>query len=217
MYLGEMALLVVSALVMTGLVKGVTSRLRLNDFAASFLIFVIVLLNVRGSVKLGRGFSLSLGGVLSVIASVYMIAKRSETAEDIVFALLSMLGNAGIVFAYSMHFLESTAIDPRALSALLSVLAGLWCAFAARRTFASCLFSAVTGGFIGTTIYLIFVRMRGNIGGYYAFSTMWLTAIFGLTIQYLTTVMMRAIKSPRAQSYFEAAELMEDDDKMGKK
>ena len=37
-----------AALVMTGLAKGITARLRLNDFAASFLIFVIVLLNVRG-------------------------------------------------------------------------------------------------------------------------------------------------------------------------
>ena len=209
MYLGELSLLVVAAIVMTGLAKGVTARLRLNDFAASFLIFVIVLLNVRGGVKLGA-FSLSFGGVLSVVASIYMLLRRSEEAKDVLFAVIAMLCNAGIVFAYSLHFLQSVPLDPKLLSAALSLLAGVWCAFSAKRTFAACLFAAVTGGFIGTTVYLIFFRMSGNIGGSYSFSTMWLTAVFGLTIQYLTTLMMRAVKSPRANAYFEAGELMEE-------
>ena len=213
MYLGEFTLLITAALVMTGLAKGITARLCINDFAASFLIFVIVLLNVRGGVKLNERYSLALGGVLSVLVSIYMLVRRSERPTDIVLAIVSMLGNAGIVFAYSLHFLETTNIDPKALSALLSLLAGLWCAFAARRTFAACLFAAVSGGFLGATLYLIFFRMSGNIGGSYSFSTMWLTAIFGLTIQYLITVMMRATKSSRADVYFEAAELIDEDDK----
>ena len=216
MYLGELTLLATAALVMTGLAKGITARLRLNDFAASFLIFVIVLLNVRGGVRLNERYSLALGGVLSVLVSIYMLIKRSERSSDVLLAFLSMLGNAGIVFAYSLHFLEATSLDPKALSALLSLLAGLWCAFAARRTFASCLFAAVTGGFVGATFYLIFFRMSGNIGGSYSFSTMWLTAVFGLTIQYLLSIMMRATKIPRADVYFEAAELM-DEDKKSKK
>ena len=213
MYLGELTLLVTAALVMTGLAKGVTARLRINDFAASFLIFVIVLLNVRGGVKLNENYSLALGGVLSVIVSVYILIRRSEGPTDVALALVSMLGNAGIVFAYSLHFLEATNIDPKALSALLSLPAGLWCAFAARRTFAACLFAAVSGGFLGLTLYLIFFRMGGNIGGSYSFSVMWLTAVFGLTIQYLIALMMRATKSPKADVYFEAAELMDEDDK----
>ena len=215
MYLGELSLLVAAAVVMTGLAKGITSRLKLNDFAASFLIFVIVLLNVRGGIKIGK-FSLALGGVLSVAASVYILIRRSEKASDVLFAVISMLGNAGLVFAYTLHFLEDAPLDPKALSALLSVLSGLWCAFAARRTFASCLFAAVTGGFIGSALYLIFFRMSGNIGGSYSFSTMWLSAIFGLTIQYLLTVMMRAVKNPRANAYFEAGKMMDEEDKKQK-
>ena len=212
MILGEMALLASSALILIGLARGITGRLGVNDFAASFLIFVIILLNVRGGVTLTQGFTLSLGGVLSVIVCLYMVIARSEKTSDFLFATLSMLGNAGIVFVYTLHFLRATSIDPMALSALLSVLAGLWCAFAARRTFASCLFAAVTGGFLGTTIYLIFFQKSGNIGGSYAFATMWLSAIFGLTIQYLLSIMMRATKSPRTDSYFEAGELMEKED-----
>ena len=151
-----MALLIASALVMTGLARGVTSGLRLNDFVAAFLIFAIVLLNVRGGIKLTEDYSLGLGGVLSVLVSIYILIARKERASDILFALISMLGNAAIVFGYSLHFLSATSLDPRALSVLLSVLAGLWCAFAARRTFAACLFAAITGGFIGTSVYLIF-------------------------------------------------------------
>lgn len=213
MYLGEMALLVVSALIMIGLARGIMQRLKLNDFAACFLIFVIVLLNVRGGIKLTETHSLALGGVLSVIVSIYMLIARSEKASDILFALISMIGDAGIVFLYTLHFSEVIVIDARLLSVLLSILAGLWCAFAARRTFASCLFSAVTGGFLGTTTYYLVFRTSGYFGGSYAFSTMWLSAIFGLTIQYLLSLMMREIKSPRADSYFEAGELMEQEDK----
>lgn len=212
MYLGELALLISSTLILTGAARGITGRLRLNDFAASFIIFVIVLLNVRGAIALSGKYTLSLGGILSVIVSIYMMIARSERGSDILFAFLSMLGNAGIVFAYSLHFLTSTGIDPRALSALLSLLSGLWCAFAAKRTFASCLFSAITGGFLGTGAYLLFFAKSGNIGGSYSFSTMWLSAIFGLTIQYLLSIMMRATKSPRADSYFEAGELMESEE-----
>ena len=217
MYLGELTLLIVAALVMTGLAKGVTARLKLNNYVASFLIFVIVLLNVRGGVKLNGNYTLSLGGVLSVVTSTYIVIKRSERGSDIFFAVISMLGNAALVFAYSLHFLSSTSLDPKLLSALLSLLAGLWCAFAAKRTFAACLFCAVTGGFVGVTLYLIFFRMSGNIGGSYCFSTMWLSAVFGLTIQYLVSVLMRTTKSTRANSYFEAAELMEEDEQEKKK
>ena len=207
-----MALLIASTLILTGAARGITGRLRLNDFAAAFLIFVIVLLNARGAIALPGRYTLSLGGILSVIVSIYMVIARSEKGSDTLFALLSMLGNVGIVFAYSLHFLTSTHIDPRTLSALLSILSGLWCALAARRTFASCLFAAITGGFLGTGIYLIFFANGGNIGGSYSFSTMWLSAIFGLTIQYLLSIMMRATKSPRADSYFEAGELMEKEE-----
>ncbi len=213
MYLGEMALLIASALILTGAARGITGRLRLNDFAAAFIIFVIVLLNVRGSITLSGTYSLALGGVLSVIVSIYMMIARSEKASDIIYAVLSMIGNAGIVFAYSLHFLNSTSIDPRLLSTLLSLLSGLWCAFAARRTFASCLFAAITGGFLGVGAYILFFAKSGNIGGSYSFATMWLSAIFGLTIQYLLSIMMRATKSPRADHYFEAGELMESEDK----
>ena len=215
MFLGEMALLAASALVLIGLTRGITQRLGVNDFAASFIIFVIVLLNVRGGVSLTQGFTLSLGGVLSVIISLYMAIARSEKTSDFIFATMSMIGNAGIVFAYTLHFFNEATIAPMALSALLSVLSGLWCAFAARRTFASCLYAAVTGGFLGTTVYLVFFQKSGNIGGSYAFSTMWLSAIFGLTIQYLLSIMMRATKNPRADSYFEAGELMEGEDDKG--
>ena len=217
MYLGEMALLILSALILTGLARAVTARLALNDFVATFLIFVIVLLNVRGGIKLTERYSIGLGGVLSVIVSVYMAIARRERPSDLIFAVISMLGNAAIVFAYTLHFLNQTSIDPRALSALLSLLSGVWCALAARRTFAACFFAAITGGFLGTTLYLLFFQNNGYIGGSYAFSTMWLSAIFGLTIQYLFTFMMRAIKSPRANSYFEAGELMEKEDNETKK
>ena len=216
MYLGEMALLITSALVMTGLANGVTRRLHLNDFVASFLIFVIVILNVRGGVKVGGRYSLALGGLLSVLVSIYMMIARRERSGDIFFAVLSMLGNAGIVFLYTLHFFGASYLDPRALSALLSILAGLWCALAARRTFASCLFAAITGGFLGTTIHLIFFRNSGNIGGSYSFSTMWLTAIFGLTIQYLLSLLVRSVKIPRTDIYFEAGELMDENDEEDK-
>ena len=211
MYLGEMALLITSALIMTGLASGVTRRLHLNDFVASFLIFVIVILNIRGGVRLGNHYSLALGGVLSVFVSIYMMIARRERTGDIILAVISMLGNAGIVFLYTLHFYGATYLDPRALSALLSVLAGLWCALAARRTFAACLFAAITGGFLGTMFYLVFFRNSGNIGGSYSFSTMWLTAIFGLTIQYLLSLLVRSAKNSRTDVYFEAGELMDEE------
>ena len=214
MYIGEMVLLVVSAILLVGLAKGITARLHLNDYAAVFLIFVIVLLNVRGGIQAGK-FRLGLGGFLSVILSIILLIRRSEKASDVGFALLSMLGCAGIAFAYTMHFLGNVGLDPRLVAPLLSLLLALWCAFSARRTFASCLFSALTGGFLGIFCYLFFLEKRGNIGGDYCFCVMWLSAIFGLTIQYLLTVMMRAVKSPRANTYFEAGEMTEEEKKKG--
>ena len=126
-----------------------------------------------------------------------------------------MLGCAGIAFAYTMHFWGTVGLDPKILAPLLSLLLALWCAFSARRTFASCLFSSLTGGFLGITLYLVFLEKHGNIGGGYTFCVMWLSAIFGLTIQYLLTVMMRAVNSPRANSYFEAGEMTEEEKKKG--
>ena len=53
MYVGEISLLIVSVLVITGLANGILSKLRLNNYATTFLIFVIVLLNVRGNLPIG--------------------------------------------------------------------------------------------------------------------------------------------------------------------
>lgn len=212
MYIGEMSLLITAVLVMTGLVKGITEKLHINDYIATFTIFLIVLLNVRGGIKLTRDFSLAIGGVLSLLVGFYVLIRRSEKASDILFALLSMAGAAGIAFVYTLHFSSTVRLDPRLLAVLLALLIGLWSAFAARRTFASCLFSATVGSFIGVTIWQIFFRKSGNIGGSYSFAVMWLGAIFGLGLQYLLTKMMRAIKSPRADVYFEAGELKEESD-----
>ena len=208
-----MALLMASVLVMTGLVKGITARLGFNDFSAAFVIFLMVLLNVRGGVKLTKSFTLSLGGILSVAASTFALFKRSESGKDILLALFSLTGTIALTFAYSLHFLESIPTDPHALAPLLAIPTGLWCALSGKRTFATCLFSAVTGGFIGVGLYQIFFRKSGNIGGSYAFTVMWFSAFFGLALQYLLTVMMRAVKSPRADSYFEAGEMKEEEEK----
>ena len=210
MYLGEMALLIVSVLVMTGLVKGITSRLRLNDFTASFMIFVIVLLNLRGGISLRKDLSLSLGGVLSLVVAFYVLIAKHENRQEVLLSIGAAIIAAAIAFVYTLHFSENERLDPRLLAALLSLLLGLWCAIAAKRTFSSCLFSSVTGGFIGVTIYLLFFRKSGNIGGSYSFAVMWLSAIFGLGLQYLLSIMLRAINSPRADSYFEAAEMEEE-------
>ena len=211
MILGEMALLVTAVFVMCGVAKGITSRLRMNDYVTTFLIFVIVLLNVRGGVKLTESYSLSLGSILSVIVGSYTMIRRSDTLSEGIFALLSAAGCAGIVFAYSAHFLGEIKLDPRLVASLLSLLVGLWCAFAARRRFSSCLFAALFGGFLGSTLYLILFEKHGNIGGNYTFAVMWLGAIAGLVIQYLLTVLLRAVKSPRADSYFEAGEMKEEE------
>lgn len=210
MILGEMALLITSVFVMTGLAKKVTRRLGVNDFIATFFIFLIVVLNVRGGIRMTRNYTLSLGGVLSVVVSLYMMLKRSERGTDILFALLSAIACAGIAFAYTLHFSETVKLNEKTLALLLSVLVGLWSAFAARRTFAACFFSALTGSFLGITTYLIFFRNSGNIGGSYTFAVMWLGAIFGLILQYLLTYTMRAVGSPRADSYFEAGEMRDE-------
>ena len=211
MLIGEMVLLVVAVFVMIGAAKGITARLGLNDYLTAFFIFVIVLLNVRGGVRLTAEYSLSLGGVLSVIVAFYTLFHRSEKGTDLLLAILSALGCAGIAFAYTLHFSVSQPLDARLLVVLLSLLVGLWCAFSAKRTFAACLFSAIVGSFIGVSLYQIFFQNSGNIGGNYSFTLMWSGAIFGLLIQYLLTVMLRAVKSPRANSYFEAGEMQEEE------
>ena len=211
MYLGEMTLLIIAVLVMTGLARGITTRLGLNDIVTSVSIFLIVLLNVRGGISIGKDFSLSLGGVLSILLCTYTFIRRKEKASDLLAGFLSMLGCAGISFLYTFHFLSVVQLDPRLLAALLSLLVGLWSALAARRTFASCLFSSVAGSFFGITIYLIFFRKSGNIGGNYTFAVMWIGATVGLLLQYLFAMMMRVTKSPRANSYFEAGEMQEEE------
>ena len=205
--------MIVAVLVMTGLAKGITSRLHFNDAVASVAIFLIVLLNVRGGIPLGKSFSLSLGGVLSVALCLYAFLRRSERPYDLFLGFLSMLGTAGITFLYTLHFLSAIKLDPRLLACLLSFLVGLWSAFAAKRTFASCLFSSVAGSFLGVTLYLVFIRKGGNIGGNYTFTVMWLGATIGLLLQYLFAVMMRVMKSPRSDSYFEAGEMQDEEEK----
>jgi len=212
MYIGEMTLLVVAVLVMTGLARGITARLFMNDFAATFMIFLIVLLNVRGGITLTKSFTLSVGGALSVVVCTYAMIRRSEKGSDLLSAILAMAVDAGIVFIYSAHFLPMSAIDPRVLATLLSLIVGLWSAVAARRTFASCLFSSVTGSFLGATLYLLFLRKSGNIGGNYTFTVMWLGAIFGLLLQYLLSLVTRGTRSPRANTSFEAGEMAEEED-----
>lgn len=210
MLLGEMLLLVVAVLVMIGAIKRITARLGLNDYVTTFLIFVIVLLNARGGIRLSDRYSLYLGGVLSVIVAIWILLIRSERFSDVILAFFSALGSAGIAFSYTMHFSAFTFIDPRLLAVLLSLLIGLWAACSARRTFSSCLFSATAGVFLGVTLYQTIVRMRGNIGGSYCFTLMWFGAIFGILIQYLLTYMMQAVKSPRGNIYFEASEMADE-------
>ena len=135
MILGEMTLLVVAVLVLSGASKGITARLRMNDYVTAFYIFVIVILNVRGGVKLTRDYSLALGSVFSLFVAIYTLIRRSEKASDVFFALLSAVGCAGIAFAYTLHFSSVFPLDKRLLATLLSLLLGLWCAFSARRTF----------------------------------------------------------------------------------
>ena len=204
-------MLVVAVFVMIGAVKGITARLGLNDYITAFFIFLIVLLNVRGGIRLTESFSLSLGGVLSVVIAFFILFRQGGKGADKFLAMLSALGCAGIAFAYTSHFTYTVSLDSRLLAALLSLLIGLWCAFSAKRTFSACLFSAIVGSFLGVTLYQIFVRKSGNIGGNYSFAVMWFGAIVGILIQYLLTVMLRAVKSPRANSYFEAGEMVEED------
>jgi len=219
MLIGEMLLLVVAVLVMIGAVKKITARLGLNDYVTTFFIFVIVLLNARGGVRLSDNYALYLGGVLSVIVATYILLSRIERISDLVGAALSALGCAGIAFTYTTHFSTVTILDPRLLAILLSLLIGLWCACTAKRTFSSCLYSATTGGFLGVTLYQTIIQNGGNIGGNYSFAVMWFGAIFGILIQYLLTHLLQAVNSPRANSYFEAGAMAEerDEDKKEKK
>ena len=208
MYVGEISLLIVSVLVITGLANGILSKLRLNNYATTFLIFVIVLLNVRGNLPIGT-YSLSLGGVLSVVIAILLLLQKNERGSDILLAIVVMLVNAGITFAYTMHFSENVPIHKQLLAVLLSLLSGLWCAAAAKRSFPACFFAAITGGALGVSLYYFFFRKSGNIGGNYMFAVMWLSAIFGLTLAYLLGIMTRATKTIRADVYYEASELKE--------
>ncbi len=213
MLLGEMSLLVAAVLVMTGLVKKITARLYVNDFIATFFIFLIVLLNVRGGIELGGGFRLYLGGALSILISIYAFIRRTEKPSDALAGIFGCLSEAGITFLYTLVFSSAWAMDMRLLAFLLSVLSGVWCALVSKRTFASCLFSAVTGAFIGSTAYLIFVKKSGDIGGNYSFAVMWMSALIGLIVQHLLALTMRAVKSPRADTFFEAGEFVEKQEK----
>ena len=214
MLLGEMCLLVAAVLVMTGLAKKITAKLYINDFIATFSIFLIVLLNVRGGIGIGRGFFLYLGGLLSVLLSVYAFIRRTEKTSDALFGIFGCLTEAGIAFLYTYVF--SPLWNEEILALLLSLLSGVWCALVSKRTFASCLFSANVGSFLGVTLYLIFVQKGGEIGGTYSFAVMWMSAIFGLMIQHLLALTMRAENSPRAQTFFEAGEMMEKEEKSDK-
>ena len=216
MLLGEMCLLVAAVLVMTGLAKKITARLYVNDFIATFFIFLIVLLNVRGGIKLGENFSLYLGGALSVLLSIYAFFRRTERTSDVLFGIFGCLSEAAIAFLYSYVFLKTQLADIRLVALLLSILSGVWCALVSKRTFASCLFSAVTGGFIGITSYQIFVQKSGEIGGNYGFAVMWMSALLGLLIQHLLALTMRAVNSPQADTFFEAGELKEKAEKSDK-
>ena len=214
MLIGEMCLLIASVLILIGLAKGITSRLYVNDYIAVFAIFVIVLLNVRGGIELTAGYRLFLGGALSVILAVYCMIKRAETAGDVIRALFSALVTAAVAFTYFLQFsAENAPIGYIVLLATLPI--GLWSAISARRTFASCLFSALVGGFIGITLYQVLIRKGGDIGGDYAFAVMWLGTLLGLVVQYLLTYLLRVTKNSRASSYFEAGEMQDisDDNK----
>ena len=212
MLLGEMCLLVAAVLVMTGLAKKITARLYINDFIATFLIFTIVLLNVRGGIGIGENYSLYLGGALSVLLTVYAFARRTERPSEILAGLFGAASEAGIAFLYTFVFFSAWSMRPQILALLLSLLSGVWCALASKRTFASCLFSSVTGAFIGITLYQIFVKKSGAIGGEYAFAVMWMSAIFGLLVQHLLAMTMRETNSPRASTFFEAGEMEENQD-----
>ncbi len=215
MLIGEMCLLVAAVLVMTGLVKGITARLYVNDFFASFIIFVIVLLNVRGGIRLTGSFSLYLGGVLSVLVSLYAFIRRSEKASDYALGLIGAAFSAAIAFVYTMVFTAVKNLDMRLVALILSLLSGVFCALFSKRTFASCLFTSVTGNFLGITLYQIIIQKSGEIGGDYSFSVMWMSAIFALFLQYLLAYAMRAVNSPRANTFFEAGEMKEEEEKKG--
>ena len=217
MLIGEMCLLIAAVFVMIGLAKGITARLYVNDFVASFVLFLIVLLNIRGGISVGKGYTLSLGGILSVPIALYCLLKRAEKASDILTAALSALVTAGLAFLYFYHFREETSFGTPQIILFASLPIGVWCAVTARRTFASCLFSAVVGGFLGITLYQILVIRGGDIGGGYAFSVMWTGALVGLILQYLFTFLLRATGNPRASTYFEAGEMKETSEENEKK
>lgn len=217
MLIGEMCLLIAAVFVMIGLARGITARLYVNDYVASFVIFLIVLLNIRGGIPVGKGYLLSLGGILSVPITLYCLLKRAEKASDVLIAALSALVTAGLAFLYFYHLREESPFGTPQIILFASLPIGVWCALSARRTFASCLFSAVVGGFLGITLYQTLVLRSGNIGGGYAFSVMWTGALVGLVLQYLFTFFLKATGNPRASTYFEAGEMREKSEEKEKK
>jgi len=211
MLIGEMCLLIASVLILIGLAKGITARLYVNDYIAVVTIFIIVLLNVRGGISLSASYRLYLGGILSVLLALYCIIKRSETAGDVTRALFSAIVTAALAFMYFLQF-SAEIIAAKYIVLLASVPIGVWSAISAKRTFASCLFSALVGGFLGITLYQTLIEKSGDIGGGSAFAVMWLGTLLGLIVQYLLTFLLRVTKNPRANSYFEAGEMQEKSD-----
>jgi len=211
MLIGEMCLLIASVLILIGSAKGITARLYVNDYIAVFSIFVIVLSNVRGGIAITENYRLFIGGVLSVLLAAYCLIKRSDTSGDILIALFSALVTAGIVFVYFLQF-SAEKTDIKLIILLSTLPVAVWSALSARRTFASCLFSALVGSFVGITLYQISILQRGDIGGGYSFAVMWVATLLGLVLQYLFTFLLRATKDPRANSYFEAGEMVENSD-----
>ena len=209
-----MCLLIASVFIMIGAAKGITSRLYVNDYVAVFFIFLIVLLNVRGGISLTADHRLFLGGAFSVLLSAYCLIKRSDTVGDALHGILSALVSAAMAFLYFWRFSEGKT-SPALLILLPAVPIAVWSAISAKRTFASCLFSAVVGSFIGITIYQLFLQKGGDIGGGYAFAVMWVGGLLGPVIQYLLTFLLRVTNNPVANSYFEAGEMQEisDEDK----
>jgi len=209
MIIGETCLLIASVFVMIGLAKGITSRLYVNDYIAAFVIFLIVFLNIRGGIKLTDRYELFLGGILSVILVIWFLIKRSETVGQFFRAIISSLISAVIVFTYFLHFHAEKAFDENLVVLFASLPLGIWCAVSANRTFASCLFSAIFGSFLGSMFFLLFIQKGGSIGGENSFAVMWLGALTGLIVQYLGTYLLRATNHPRANSYFEAGKMQE--------
>ena len=213
MILGETTLLIAVLLILSGAAKGITRRLRVNDYIASFFLLVILLLSIRGNIKLAKGFTLSLGSVLSLIVGSINLATNIKGGKALPKVVFSTLASSAIVFIYSLHFSENVTLDPRLLILLLSLLVGVWCALSSGSVLPCCLFSALWGSFVGSTLFLVFFLKSGNIGGNYTFSLMWIAAISGLIIRLLLDRLFAQTKSPRSYVYYEADGMEENQNK----